>query len=397
MSRRSSMLAALFAFATPLAASPALAQVPTPTTNTVAPAVTVVRAAERELVERAVVTGTLVARDEVLVAPEIEGFRITEVLVEEGDRVAKGAVLARLSREMLDAQRAQNAAATAKSEAAIDQARSQIIQAEAALTEATQSLERARSLMKSGNFTEAVLEQRVSAARSSEAKLAASRQGLTMAEAERAQSLAMGREIDLKVARTEIRAPEAGIVNRRNARVGAAATAVGEPLFRLIARGEIELEGEVTETQMPRLREGAPATIELDAGRRIEGRIRAIYPEIDRATRLGKVRVALTADVALRMGAFARGSIELARRTGIAVPVASVVYGSGGGASVLAVTDDRVEARRVATGLSSEGFIEIREGVKAGEPVVARAGSFLRHGDRVRPILPAEASAAAKP
>ncbi len=51
-------------------------------------------AAEREIVERAVVTGTLVPRDEILVSPEIEGSRITGLLVEEGDRVAKGAVLA---------------------------------------------------------------------------------------------------------------------------------------------------------------------------------------------------------------------------------------------------------------------------------------------------------------
>jgi HlyD family secretion protein len=379
-----------------LAAGPALAQ-PAATPAAPAPAVTVVRAAEREIVERAVVTGTVVPRDEILVAPEIEGFRIVELLAEEGDRVARGQVLARLNREMLDAQRAQNAAAVAKAEAGIAQARSQIIQGEAAFLEATQSLDRARLLMKSGNFTEAVLEQRVSLARSAEAKLAAAREGLTMAEAERAQAQALGREIDLRLARTEIRAPEAGIVSRRNARVGAAATAVGEPLFRLIARGEVELEGEVTETQLPRMRPGAAVTIELDGDRRVQGKVRIVYPEIDRATRLGKVRVALPADAGFRAGAFARGAIEIARRTGTAVPITSVVYAPGGGATVLAVAGDRVQLRRITTGLQAAGFIEVRNGVEAGEPVIARAGSFLRDGDRVRPILPAEANALAKP
>ncbi len=83
------------------------------------PAVTVVSAARREIVERAVVTGTLVPRDEILVAPEVEGLRITELLVEEGDRVAQGQVLARLSSEMIATQEASNVAAIARAEAAI--------------------------------------------------------------------------------------------------------------------------------------------------------------------------------------------------------------------------------------------------------------------------------------
>ncbi len=101
-----------------------------------APAVTVTRAVEREVIERAIVTGTLVPREEILVAPEIEGLRITEVLVEEGDVVEKGEVLARLSRDLLEAQLAQNQAAIARAEAAISQAGSNIIQAEAAQLEA---------------------------------------------------------------------------------------------------------------------------------------------------------------------------------------------------------------------------------------------------------------------
>ena len=57
----------------------------------------------------------------------------------------------------------------------------------------------------------------------------------------RATARAQGSEIALRRARTDIRAPEGGIVSRRTARVGATASAVGEPMFRLIARGEIEL------------------------------------------------------------------------------------------------------------------------------------------------------------
>ncbi|GJE48043.1 Multidrug resistance protein MdtE [Methylobacterium tardum] len=371
-----------------LAAAPARAveTASVPDAAAIAPAVTVVPADSREIVERAVVTGTLVPRDEILVSPEVEGLRITELLVEEGDRVSKGQVLARLSLEMIATQEASNAAAIARAEAAIVQAQSQIVQAEAANVEAKQSLERAQALAKTGNATAAVLEQRVSAAQGAEGRLAAARGGLQSAQADLATARAAGSEIALRRARTDIRAPEAGIINRRTARIGATATAAGEPLFRLIARGEIELEGEVPETSLARIQVGNPASLDLDDGRRLAGKVRRVYPEVDRATRLGKVRVRLGDDPVLRIGAFARGNVEVARRTGVAVPVSSLLYAADGRASVLVVKDGRVQARPVTTGLSAEGFTEIRSGAAAGESIVARAGSFLRDGDRVRPV-----------
>ncbi|TXN03571.1 efflux RND transporter periplasmic adaptor subunit [Methylobacterium sp. WL64] len=357
-----------------------------PDASAIAPAVTVVPAQRREIVERAVVTGTLVPRDEILVAPEVEGLRITELLVEEGDRVTKGQVLARLSQEMIVTQEASNVAAVARAEAAIVQAQSQIVQAEAANVEAKQALERAQSLAKTGNATAAVLEQRVSAAQGAVGRLAAAKGGLQSAQADLATARAAGSEITLRRARTDIRAPEAGIVNRRTARVGASVTAAGEPLFRLIARGEIELEGEVPETSLARIKVGDPASLDLDDGRQLRGKVRRVYPEVDRATRLGKVRIRLSDDPALRIGAFARGNVEVARREGLAVPVSSLLYAADGSASVLVAKDGRVEARAVTSGLTSEGFTEIRSGVAAGESVVARAGSFLRDGDRVRAV-----------
>ena len=359
-----------------------------PEAQAIAPAISVVPAETREIVERAVITGTLVPRDEILVSPEIEGFRIIQLLVEEGDRVAAGQVLARLSTEMIATQEASNVAAIARAEAAIVQAKSQIVQAEAAQTEARLSLERAQTLIKTGNGTAAILEQRVSAAQGADGRLASARGGLQASEADLATAKAAGTEIALRRARTAIRAPEAGIVNRRTARVGGTATAVGEPLFRLIARGEIELEGEVPETWLPRIKVGDPARLDLEDGRQIVGKVRRVYPEVDRTTRLGKVRIALGDDPALRIGAFGRGTVEVARRTGVAVPVSSLLFSADGSAGVLVAKDGRVEARKVMPGLSAAGFSEIRSGLSAGEAVVARAGSFLRDGDRVRAVPP---------
>ena len=128
-----------------------------------------------------------------------------------------------------------------------------------------------------------------------------------MAHAERRSAEAQGREIQVRLDRTEIKAPQAGIVSRKNARIGATASAAGDPLFRIIANGEIELEGEVTETQLVRIREGAVATVTIDSGRLVDGTVRNVFPEVDRATRLGRVRIALPKDAALRIGAFTRG------------------------------------------------------------------------------------------
>ena len=350
-----------------------------------APMVSVVVAAERDLVETATITGTLVPRDEVLIAPEIDGFRIVDLLAEEGDRVTKGQVLVRLSRDMLDAQVAQNTASTARARAAVDQGRSQIDQAEAAAEEARLSLDRARSLQRSGNTTEAVMEQRTSAARSATGRLTAAHNGLTMAEADLALSRAQRDELDLKLRRTEVRAPVDGVIARRAARLGATASVAAEPLFRMIARGEIELEGDVTGAGFGRMKVGAPADIDLGGPSRVKGHVRVVYPEVDRLTRLGKVRVALdTADPAAHIGAFARGTLEVARRRALALPLSALLYGDDGRASVMIVVDGRVAERNVRTGLTTGAFVEIVDGIARGDIVVARAGSFLRDGDAVR-------------
>jgi HlyD family secretion protein len=111
-----------------------------------------------------------------------------------------------------------------------------------------------------------------------------------------------------------------------------------------------------------------------------------VLPEVERATRLGKVRIALPKNADVRIGSFARGTVELARHTGVAVPLASLVYAAGG-PRVQVVLDGKVETRPVRPGLSADGFVEILEGLRNGEEVVARAGSFLRDGDTVRPVL----------
>ncbi|GGH09291.1 hemolysin D [Alsobacter metallidurans] len=349
------------------------------------PAVTVAQAARREMTDRVVVSGTLTARDEVLVSAEIDGLRVTELLADEGDVVKAGQVLARLSRETLETQLAQNDASLARAEAGIAQARSQIAQAEASQVEAQAALGRAQALLKSGNVTQEVLDQRVSVARVADGRLAAARDGLAVAQADRAQSAAQRSELQVRLARTEIKAPAAGVVSRRSVKLGGLSAMAGDPMFRIIANGDVELEAEVLEVHLASLKAGAPAIVRVRDGEDLRGEVRLLPAEVDRTTRVGKVRIRLPQDRSLRVGAFARGEIIVAQREGVATPASALVFGQDG-VTVHVVKDDKVEVRPVKIGIVAGGYAEIASGLQAGETVVARAAGFLRQGDAVRVV-----------
>jgi HlyD family secretion protein len=357
-----------------------------PADETLAAVVTVARVAPADFIETVLASGSLVAREEILVGPEVEGLRIIEVLADEGARVKKGDVLARLVADTLDAQVAQNDAAIARSSAAIAQARASIVQAEARLVEGRNALERARPLRGAGHMTEAVFDQREQAARTAQAQLEASQDGLKLAEAEKAQVEAQRRELMWRRGRIEVTAPADGIVSRRMARVGGYAAGAAEPIFRIVAKGEVELDAEVIETRLAIVKQGQAARVEVAGLGVISGTVRLVSPEVDKSTRLGRVRIFLGDNPGLRVGSFARGVIATANGSGLAVPASGILYGPDG-PTVQVVRNNRVETRKVKTGLAGGALVEVREGLEEGDLVVARAGTFLREGDAVRPVI----------
>ena len=369
--------------------TPAPASQPVKYAKPLPPAVTVSPAREREFVEHLFVSGSLVARDEAMVGAQIDGLRIVELLAEDGDRVEKDQILARLDRSQLDALLAQNDAALARADAAIAQARNQIDQSEAMQAQADADLTRAKGLA-IGVITQATLDQRVAAARSAEAQVAGARSALAVAQAERHSREAERRELMVRVGRTEVKAPVAGIVSRRTARLGALAMGSSDPLFRIISEGAIDLEAEVPQDSLAKLSVGMPAVIDLPGDDRVSGTVRLISREVDKSTRLGKVRIALSPDATARIGGFASGSVEIARRTAIGVPAAAVIQ-SNSGNTVAVVSNGRVEVSRVAVGVTNGDLIELRHGLAHGQRVVVRAAAFLRDGDEVRSVEAIEA------
>ena len=128
------------------------------------------------------------------------------------------------------------------------------------------------------------------------------------------------------------------------------------------------------------------ARVEVAGLGTIEGKVRLVSPEVDKSTRLGRVRIFLGDNPGLRVGSFARGVIATVSGNGLAVPSSAVLYGPEG-PTVQVVSVNRVETRRIKTGLASGALVEVREGLEDGDLVVARSGTFLRDGDAVRPVM----------
>ncbi len=169
----------------------------------------------------------------------------------------------------------------------------------------------------------------------------------------------------------------------RTIRQGAISGGAGEPLFTLIAGGEVELEADVIETALSQLKPGDPAEIEVAGLGRVEGKLRLAPAAVDPLTRLGPARITLEADPRLRPGLFASGWIITDRREAVTVP-SSAVLADASGERVQVVRDGQIETREVRAGLVWQGRREIIEGIAEGENVLARAGAFFRSGDQVR-------------
>ena len=179
-----------------------------------------------------------------------------------------------------------------------------------------------------------------------------------------------------------LRAPAAGLVTEVRTIVGAPASPQAGPMFRIAVNNEVELDAEVPSVHLPKLNPGATARISRDNAPDVIGRVRLVSPQIDRSTQLGRVRISLTNNPSLKVGMFARASIDAKRSCGVAVPHTAIDH-----LTVQVIKGNTVETRKVRVGLVSDTSTEILEGLDVGEIVVADAGSSLHDGDQVKTMF----------
>ncbi|MDF1606583.1 efflux RND transporter periplasmic adaptor subunit [Hoeflea sp. YIM 152468] len=357
-----------------------------PAKGSLPPAIVAVRADLAPITDRVLANGMITAVEEVLVAPQVEGLAIESLEADVGDRVEAGSVLATLSTDQLVLQRSQLDANRAKALAAIAQLGAQLAEVESNARESVKAGKRARQLADQGTYSTVQAEQAEAQASAALARIRSFKESVKVAEADVALIDAQIKDIELRLARTGVKAPVSGIVSARGARVGSIASAGAGPLFTIIKDGRLEMRADVAETDMHRIAEGQSAVIHLiGAAKPAEGVIRLIEPTLNTTTRLGLARIDIKEGASLRAGMFADAEIIVAQREAIIVPVTSVNMGRDG-ADVLKIVDGIAKRTAVTTGIREGGMVEIADGLVRGDLIVAKAGAFVRDGDRITPV-----------
>lgn len=362
-----------------LTTAPALADEATP-------AVTVAAASIQPLMQVVPVSGSLVARNEVLVFPHSGGFAITELAAEVGDSVTAGETVARLDDRTLRLRVTQAEAVLANARAGLAQAESQVNATSAQLRQANQVQERLRSLRASGTATQSALDEAETAQLGAAASAQSALDGVQAARAALQQAQASLDVAQLDYANARITSPVAGVVSARNGQIGAIASTGGEPIYRIIEEGTVEAVAEVIETELVLLSPGDPASLQIAGLPPVTGQVRLVAPTVSATTRLGEVRIALEGREGLRPGLYVGGQIIAEDRQGLAVPVSAVLRDARGAYVLRLGEGDTLERRGVETGIAWDGWQEVTSGLAEGDEVVSRAGAFFGEGDVVRPI-----------
>jgi HlyD family secretion protein len=332
------------------------------------PAVTVTEAGRSAAPTTVSITGTIGARYDTPIGAEGDAGRVAAVYVEAGDQVKRGQILARIDTAVLIPQ-------VANLQASLDLAR-----AEADLAGA--EYRRALAVGKSGALSTEETERRRSSSVTADAKVKVAAAQLAEAQA--------------RLARAEVRAPADGVILTRTVEVGQTVSSAGNALFRMAEGDEVELRGDVAETDLPLLQVGQAVNVRLTGnGNVYPGRVRLLGAVIDPQTRLGMIRVSLAPDPNLRPGAFARAEVTVSNAQRIVLPQTAVLTDEKGSYVLVVNSQDKIERRPVHVSGMVENGVTIADGVNATDRVVATAGAFLQVGETVKPVsaaAPARAS-----
>lgn len=311
-------------------------------------------------------TGSVFPWQEVVIGPEVGGYRVSAVLVDVGDNVKQGQVLVRLSSDLLEAEVASRRAA--------------VRSAEADALNTSASLKRGETIKSSGALSDADLERLRAEQIAGQARVETARSELRTAE--------------LRLKYTTVTAPDDGVVSARTVSVGQIAQA-GTEMLRLLRQRRVEWRAEVPEALVGRIKPGQAANLTSADGSRIEGKVRAVAPTVSVSNRTALVYVDIHSGNA-RPGMFARGSIDVGRGDALLVPAPSVVMQDGYSYVFVLKDGDKVERRRVqAVGVHGTDM-ELSSGVVAGERVAVRGAGFLKDGDTVT-VAPDERAANVTP
>lgn len=310
--------------------------------------VAVVKPVEHQWAETVPASGWLKPWQEAIIASEIGGLRITEVLADVGSVVTKGQPLVKLAQESALAELRQQ-------EAAVETAKADLAKAKA-------NADRARQVKGSGALSDEKVFEYVIGEQTAEASLKS------------AEAVLEGQRI--KVNQTTIAAVDDGLITSRSAQLGAVVSS-GTELFRLVRQQRVEWQAEVSARYLRSMKEGLVATIAGPDDRRIEGKVRLVGPTVSVDTGRAIVYVTLPTDDHPPSGLYATGHIELQTTPALTVPETALLFRDGLDYLFTVNEESRVTRVRVETGRRDGGEVEIRSGIDMSASVVKSGGAFL--------------------
>jgi RND family efflux transporter MFP subunit len=291
-------------------------------------------------------SGSIAAWQEASIGARVGGYALVEVLVNVGDEVRKGEVLARFDRSLLQAD---------------------AVRLQANAEQAKANEQRTLSLQKTGTVSDRDALQFVTQARTAEALLEANR---------------------LQLRYTEVVAPDDGVISARSATLGAVVT-VGQELFRLIRQNRLEWRGELTAEQLGQVAIGQRVELKLPGGGAATATVRQSGPSLDPRTRLGTVYADVAPGSPARAGMYVEGRIVTGASEATVAPAECVTIRDGR-SYVLKLTDDgptpRAVLQRVVIGQRRGDQLQIVAGVQRNDRLVATGVGFLNDGDLVRVV-----------
>jgi len=322
------------------------------------PVVTVTSPGQSTVARTVTATGSLAARVGMPVGVVGEGGMVAQVLVQPGDWVRAGQVLAVIERSV-QAQQVNSLAAQ------VDVAR-----ADAKLAQA--QLDRAKALVGRGFISAADIDQRTATRDAANARV-------NVAIAQLAEQRA-------RTGRLDIRAPANGLVLTRAVEPGQIVGSGSGVLFRMAKDGEMELMAQVAEGDLATLRPGNSAMVTPVGGKeQFAGRVWQVSPVVDPQTRQGIARIALPYQAAIRPGGFAAVTITSGSGSAPLLPESAVQSDPKGNYVYLVNGRNEVERRAVTVGQVSDAGVAVTSGITGNEKIVSSAGAFLAPGQKVKP------------
>ncbi|MEN9983087.1 MAG: hypothetical protein RI918_1056, partial [Pseudomonadota bacterium] len=293
--------------------------------------------------------GNVAAWQEASIGAEASGLRLTQVLVNVGDTVKKGQLLATFAGDAVQAD--------------VAQAKAALMEAQANAMDAAANAERARTLQNTGALSTQQINQYLTAEKTAAARVQAAQATLS-AQGVRTQNTH-------------------GVISARGATVGAVVGA-GTELFRMIRGGRLEWRAEVTSNEIASIKPGAKAMVTAASGAQVEGTVRTVAPTIDAATRNALVYVDLPANVGVKAGMFAKGEFALGAANALTLPQQALVLRDGFTYAMRVEANNKVSQVKLETGRRVGDAVEIKQGAKSSDRFVASGGGFLADGDTVK-------------